>query len=82
MIDENLVMTNLAYRELYMKYLGTLRVLGTLASQCKTYEVGYERQEEVEAVMDDASNFLRGRVELVPSKPMGFFLNIMEPNGR
>jgi hypothetical protein len=58
------------YAELYMKYLGTLKVLGELASRCDKSEVGMT--EEVDACMDDAKEFLAPHITITPHSHFGF----------
>jgi hypothetical protein len=55
---------NLDYRKLYMKYLGTLRVLGTLATLADdaTREA---MAEELDGVFSDASTYLAGHVRMI-----------------
>ena len=56
--DEDL--ENAAFRELYMRYLGTLRVLGELASRADMAEVCMG--DECNAVLRDAQAYLKPRV--------------------
>ncbi len=58
------------YSELYLKYLGTLKVLGELASRCDKSEVCMT--EEVEACMDDAKQFLAPHILIKPHEHFGF----------
>ncbi len=58
------------YTELYLKYLGTLKVLGELASRCDKSEVGMT--EEVDACMDDAKEFLAPTIRIQPYEHFGF----------
>jgi hypothetical protein len=50
-----------AYRELYLKYLGTLRVLGDSAAHVKDH---WAQRESIDACMEDAATFLKGRVRI------------------
>jgi hypothetical protein len=63
-------------RQLYLMYLGTLNVLGTLASKCNPADVGMV--EEVAAVMDDASTFLDGRILFRPTGRMGYHMDVID----
>jgi len=56
--------------ELYLRYLGTLKVLGELASRCDKSEVGMT--EEVDACMDDAKEFLAPHLLIKPHEHFGF----------
>lgn len=58
------------YAELYLKYLGTLKVLGELASRCDKSEV--DMTEEVDACMDDAKEFLAPNIKITPYEHFGF----------
>lgn len=63
-IDETKVVADRAYRDLYMKYLGTLRVLGEVAVYANR-ERAPEVREQIEACMADAAEFLAGRVRVI-----------------
>lgn len=69
-VSDTKIMLDRDYRELYMRYLGTLRVLGELASRCDKSEVCMT--EEVEACMDDAKEFLAPHVKITPYEHFGF----------
>ena len=58
------------YSELYLRYLGTLKVLGELASRCDKSEVCMT--EEVNACMDDATEFLAPHIHVSPYEHFGF----------
>ena len=58
------------YSELYLRYLGTLKVLGELASRCNKSEVCMT--EEVEACMEDAKEFLAPHIVITPHPHFGF----------
>jgi hypothetical protein len=52
------------YQTLYMKYLGTLRVLGDAAAHIREHHE--ETRESIDACMEDAGEFLSERVEVRP----------------
>lgn len=58
------------YGELCLRYLGTLKVLGELASRCDKSEVCMT--EEVDACMDDAKEFLAPIIRIKPHEHFGF----------
>jgi len=58
------------YIELYLRYLGTLKVLGELASRCDKSEVCMT--EEVNACMEDAKEFLAPHILIKPHEHFGF----------
>jgi hypothetical protein len=64
------------YSELYLRYLGTLKVLGELASRCDKSEVCMT--EEVEACMDDAKEFLAPHLHIHPYEHFGFYMDVKQ----
>jgi hypothetical protein len=63
MIDGKLLMANPAYRDLYMKYLGTLQVLGSIVVKDNG-----DLRERIEACREDAAEFLKPRVKIYVNK--------------
>lgn len=77
MLNPELARTNHDYADLCMRYLGTLKVLGELASRCDMAEVCLK--DEVEAVADDAEAFLYGRVKIIRHEgTSGFTLDVVQ----
>lgn len=64
------------YRELYLRYLGTVKLLGELASRCDKSEVCMA--EEVEACMDDAKEFLAPHITIIPHEHFGFRMEVAQ----
>lgn len=80
MLNPELALTNQDYADLYMRYLGTLRTLGELASRCGMAEVCLK--DEVEAVADDAEAFLDGCVKIIRHEgTSGFTLDVVRHGG-
>ncbi len=73
-IDRTKALEDPAYRELYMKYLGTLRLLGEVLSRSDQAELCMA--EEAEACIEDAREFLGPEVKLVTFEGGGFYLDL------
>jgi hypothetical protein len=58
-VDLDKIANDLAYRELYLKYLGTLRVLGEAAARVRE---DHPERDSIDTCMEDAARFLEGRV--------------------
>jgi len=71
-IDEKLLVKSKPYRDLYMGYLGTLKVLGELASRTDPAERCME--DEIVACKEDAREFLAPRVKIITYEHSGFYL--------
>lgn len=71
------IMEDPLFRELYMKYLGTLSVLGKCAGQMHQEDDNFEG---IELCRADAEQFLRSRITFYRTCPgsNGFYL---EPKG-
>lgn len=57
-------LNNARFRELYMKYLGVLRVLGEAHPFLQRSDYGREVAESAEMAFDDAQVYLKGRIRI------------------
>lgn len=72
-VNQDKIMSDPDYRVLYMKYIGTLSLLGRLAELSEPAEL---KEAELEACRSDARGFLAPDIDIIDAG-RGFFVDVL-----